>query len=198
MLIFLKYFFFSDSIPDDLIAEDIIKEFVDKEFDLENCLTKFKEHLTDEKLISNNKRSRSDSSICLSKSQNDNNSNNKDKDVFADIIIDELKRENRDLKFALVTRDQRLEDAANKVAELVEQNTYLSQKVERAAMDYTKQNDELVKIQKDFEKQFHDLNKKLAQVEEKRSLESTALDSSGMSLASSFSQDCPFLNQKGI
>ena len=87
---------------------------------------------------------------------------------------------NRDLKFALVTRDQRLEDAANKVAELVEQNTYLSQKVERAAMDYTKQNDELVKIQKDFEKQCHDLNKKLAQVEEKRSLESTALDSSGM------------------
>ena len=182
MLIFLKYFFFSDSIPDDLIAEDIIKEFVDKEFDLENCLTKFKEHLTDEKLISNNKRSRSDSSICLSKSQNDNNSNNKDKDVFADIIIDELKRENRDLKFALVTRDQRLEDAANKVAELVEQNTYLSQKVERAAMDYTKQNDELVQIQKDFEKQFHDLNKKLAQVEEKHSLESTALDSSGMYL----------------
>ena len=68
---------------------------MDKEFDLENCLTKFKEQLTDEKIISNNQnnhntRSLSDSSISLSKSHN-----NKDKDVFADIIIDELKRENR-------------------------------------------------------------------------------------------------------
>ena len=105
-----------------------------------------------------------------------------DKDVFSEIIIDDLKKENRDLKFALVSRNQRLEDAANKVTELVEQNTYLSQKVERAALDYSKQAEELVQLQKDYDKQVHDLNKRLSQLEEQRSLESTALDSSGAML----------------
>ena len=64
------------------------------------------------------------------------------------MIIDELKRENRDLKFALVTRDQRLEDAASKVTQLIEQNTFLSQKVEKSALEHSHQVKDLIEAQK--------------------------------------------------
>ena len=60
----------SESSNDDLIADDIIKNLVDKEFDLENCLTRIRHSLTDEKLVSNpNGRIGSDSSISLNKSK---------------------------------------------------------------------------------------------------------------------------------
>ena len=186
--VFKKRYTRSDSDNSDenqaAIEDDFIKNLVDKEFDLERCLTNFKENMApDEKIVTAanenvgdaaSNRTKSESSINLKKTQ--------DKDVFSEIIIDDLKKENRDLKFALVSRNQRLEDAANKVTELVEQNTYLSQKVERAALDYSKQAEELVQLQKDYEKQVHDLNKRLSQLQEQRSLESTALDSSGAML----------------
>lgn len=77
-----------------------------------------------------------------------NSGNRMDEDVFIDVIVDELKKENRDLKFALVARNQRLEDAAVKVTQLIEQNTYLTQKVERAALDHTEQAKDLIEAQK--------------------------------------------------
>ena len=105
-----------------------------------------------------------------------------DRDVFSDIIIDELKRENRDLKFALVARNQRLEDAATKVTQLVEQNTYLCQKVEKAAFDHTKQVQELIETQKRYEVKIENLSQKLLRLEEKRFLDKSALDSSSTEL----------------
>lgn len=58
----------------------------------------------------------------------------------------------------------------------------MSQKIERVALDHTKQTEELVKLQKDYEQKIHELNMKLKNLEEKRSLESSALDSSGAML----------------
>ena len=105
-----------------------------------------------------------------------------DRDVFSEIIIDELKKENRDLKFALVARNQRLEDAASKVTQLVEQNTYLCQKVEKAAFDHTKQVQELIETQKRYEVKIENLSQKLLRLEEKRFLDKSALDSSSTEL----------------
>ena len=55
-----------------------------------------------------------------------------DQDIFMDLMIDELKRENREAQFALAARDERLNDAASKVREMIEQNTILSSKLQRA------------------------------------------------------------------
>ena len=105
-----------------------------------------------------------------------------DQDVFADIIIDELKKENHELKFALVARNQRLEDAATKVAQLVEQNIYLNSKVEKAAFDHTKQVQELIETQKRYEVKIEALGQKLSTLEQKRFLEQSALDTSNTDL----------------
>lgn len=105
-----------------------------------------------------------------------------DQDVFADIIIDELKKENHELKFALVARNQRLEDAASKVAQLVEQNIYLNSKVEKAAFDHTKQVQELIETQKRYEVKIEALGQKLSALEQKRFLEQSALDTSNTDL----------------
>ena len=110
-----------ESSKETVLSRDLLKELVDKELALENCST-----------------------AILSKES----FQSLDSDVFGEILVDELKRENRDLKFALVARDQRLEDAANKVTQLVEQNTYLNQKVEKAAMEHTSQLRELIEAQK--------------------------------------------------
>ena len=50
----------------------------------------------------------------------------------------------------LVARDQRLEAAASKVTQLFEQNTLLSQKVERSAMDHCNQVKDLIEAQKRY------------------------------------------------
>ena len=105
-----------------------------------------------------------------------------DQDVFADIIIDELKKENQELKFALVARNQRLEDAASKVTQLVEQNVYLNKKVEKAAFDHTKQVQELIETQKRYEVKIENLSQKLSNLEQKRLLDKSALDHSSTEL----------------
>ena len=124
-----------------VMSRDIIKELVDKEVDLEQCIKTIQKLSEDSKLISGDS-----SSVSISMSQKFKT----DGDVFTEIIIDELKRENRDLKFALVARDQRLEDAASKVTQLIEQNTFLSQKVERTALDHSNQVKDLIEAQKRY------------------------------------------------
>ena len=91
------------------MSRDIIKELVDKEVDLEQCIKTIQKLSEDSAKIISGSNSNS-SSISISMSQKFKT----DADVFSEMIIDELKRENRDLKFALVARDQRLEDAATK------------------------------------------------------------------------------------
>ena len=126
-------------------ARDIIKEFVDKEIDLDKCLDMVKG--MEGKIISRgDSKSSTSSSVSVSLSQKYKT----DADVFTEMIIDDLKRENRDLKFALVTRNQRLEDAALKVTQLVEQNTYLTQKVEKTAFEHANQARELIETQKRY------------------------------------------------
>ena len=123
------------------MSRDIIKELVDKEVDLEQCIKTIQKLSEDSAKIISGSNS---SSISISMSQKFKT----DADVFSEMIIDELKRENRDLKFALVARDQRLEDAASKVTQLFEQNTLLSQKVERSAVEHCNQVKDLIEAQK--------------------------------------------------
>ena len=123
------------------MSRDIIKELVDKEVDLEQCIKTIQKLSEDSAKIISGSNS---SSISISMSQKFKT----DADVFSEMIIDELKRENRDLKFALIARDQRLEDAASKVTQLFEQNTLLSQKVERSAVDHCNQVKDLIEAQK--------------------------------------------------
>jgi predicted CopG family antitoxin len=125
------------------MSRDIIKELVDKEVDLEQCIKTIHKLSEDSAKIISGSNS---SSISISMSQKFKT----DADVFSEMIIDELKRKNRDLKFALIARDQRLEDAASKVTQLFEQNTLLSQKVERAAMDHSNQVRDLIEAQKRY------------------------------------------------
>jgi hypothetical protein len=54
-------------------------------------------------------------------------------DFFIEVIIDELKKENRDFKFDLIARDRQLEKAAEKVREMVEENAKLAKKFDKAA-----------------------------------------------------------------
>ena len=126
-----------------VMSRDIIKELVDKEVDLEQCIKTIQKLSEDSAKIISGSNS---SSISISMSQKFKT----DADVFSEMIIDELKRENRDLKFALVARDQRLEDAASKVTQLFEQNTLLSQKVERSAVDHCNQVKDLIEAQKRY------------------------------------------------
>ena len=126
-----------------VMSRDIIKELVDKEVDLEQCIKTIQKLSEDSAKIISGSNS---SSISISMSQKFKT----DADVFSEMIIDELKRENRDLKFALVARDQRLEDAATKVTQLFEQNTLLSQKVERSAVDHCNQVKDLIEAQKRY------------------------------------------------
>ena len=42
-----------------------------------------------------------------------------DQDIFIELIIDELKRENREIKFTLAAREDKLEHAASRVSEMV-------------------------------------------------------------------------------
>ena len=128
-----------------VMSRDIIKELVDKEVDLEQCIKTIQKLSEDSAKIISGSNSNS-SSISISMSQKFKT----DADVFSEMIIDELKRENRDLKFALVARDQRLEDAASKVTQLFEQNTLLSQKVERSAVDHCNQVKDLIEAQKRY------------------------------------------------
>lgn len=125
------------------MSKDLIKDFVDRDKELEDCLNMIENSISG-KIITDH-RSRSTSS---GSSLSSSHKRIKDIDVFTELIIDDLKRENRDLKFALVARDQRLEDAAGKVAQLVEQNTLLTLKVERATIAHNAQTDELIESQK--------------------------------------------------
>ena len=129
-----------------VLSRDLIKELVDKEADLDECLRRLSLENNSQKIISNHSKSSSPVSQKVRKLKE----STQDQDVFMEMIIDELKKENRDLKFALVARNQRLEDAAIKVTQLVEQNTYLSQKVERAALDHTEQARDLIEAQKRY------------------------------------------------
>ena len=78
------------------MSRDIIKELVDKEVDLEQCIKTIQKLSEDSAKIISGSNSNS-SSISISMSQKFKT----DADVFSEMIIDELKRENRDLKFAL-------------------------------------------------------------------------------------------------
>lgn len=111
-----------------------------------------------------------------------------DADVFTELIIDELKRENRDLKFSLVAREQKLEDAATKVRELIEQNTMWSKKVAMAAAAHSQQTAEMVEMQKSYEAKIDELRAKLSSAEEKRLLETRVLDSSTSELEATICQ----------
>ena len=42
-----------------------------------------------------------------------------DQDIFIELIIDELKRENREIKYTLAAREDKLEHAASRVSEMV-------------------------------------------------------------------------------
>jgi hypothetical protein len=42
-----------------------------------------------------------------------------DQDIFIELIIDELKRENREIKYTLAAREDKLEHAATRVSEMV-------------------------------------------------------------------------------
>ena len=52
-------------------------------------------------------------------------------DFFVEVIIDELKRENSELKTSLRTREDQLRTAAEKVKEMVEENARLARKLEK-------------------------------------------------------------------
>ena len=53
-------------------------------------------------------------------------------DFFIEVIIDELKKENRDLKFDLMARERQLEKAAEKVKEVLDENARLAKKLDKA------------------------------------------------------------------
>ena len=53
-------------------------------------------------------------------------------DFFIEVIIDELKKENRDLKFDLMAREKQLEKAAEKVKEVLDENAKLAKKLDKA------------------------------------------------------------------
>ena len=53
-------------------------------------------------------------------------------DFFIEVIIDELKKENRDLKFDLMAREKQLEKAAEKVKEVLDENARLAKKLDKA------------------------------------------------------------------
>lgn len=55
----------------------------------------------------------------------------KDGDIFIDVIIDELKRENTELKLQLKSRDDQLKVAAERVKELFDENARLAKKLEK-------------------------------------------------------------------
>ncbi len=110
--------------------KDIMREFVDQslereakamkemENDLQECLDMIERSISG-KIISNKDEDNDDSVTNASESLPSSNGN-KDKfksdgDVFTNLLIEELKNENHELKFALVARNQRLEDAASKV-----------------------------------------------------------------------------------
>ena len=53
-------------------------------------------------------------------------------DFFIEVIIDELKKENRDLKFDLMAREKQLEKAAEKVKEVLDENAKLAKRLDTA------------------------------------------------------------------
>lgn len=53
-------------------------------------------------------------------------------DFFIEVIIDELKKENRDLKFDLMAREKQLGKAAEKVKEVLDENAKLAKKLDKA------------------------------------------------------------------
>ena len=53
-------------------------------------------------------------------------------DFFIEVIIDELKKENRDLKFDLVAREKQLEKAAEKVKEVLDENAKIAKRLDKA------------------------------------------------------------------
>ena len=88
-------------------------------------------------------------------------------DYFVEVIINELKTENRELKWALSSRDAQLTKAAEKVREMVAENGKLARKLERAlsrasahAQNY---DDEIAQKEGAYEKRIAELS---AQVDE--------------------------------
>lgn len=58
--------------------------------------------------------------------------NKVENDYFIEVIIDELKKENRELKFSLLSRDEQLNKAAEKIHEMIEENAQLAKRLEQA------------------------------------------------------------------
>ena len=107
------------------ISKNELKE--DDRIQLLNCL----------KVLNNNNdhmKIRSDSTTDdVSVTLNDSHNNNtKNEGYYSHVIIDELKKENKDLKLTIKDRDRKLKEAAEKIQETVQDNSHLALRLKEA------------------------------------------------------------------
>ena len=121
--------------------------------------------LTESKQRSSKKKKSVSPSSSSSSSSSLSSKNNQD--MFMELLIDELKRENREVKFALAARDEHLTDAAAKVREMIEQNTVLSSRLERALSKEEKTRQELMEAQKKYEDKIENLKFNISELKDK-------------------------------